>query len=237
MICNSKTEFLTSLRLALEQNGVSDRSDILNDFRQHFDDGEAAGESEAEVCQKLGDIDDIIRQYITEDADRKAGEPDASGFGGNDAPQYSAPPPQYGNMQSAQQSAPFSPDGGKIAGIIILDVLVYSWALPALAGVITGLYGATLGIAGSGIAIFFLGIISFFADLSGFLSTGFAAVSLVFLGIIFMAFGGMLVIASISATKGFINIIIAIVNHHAKIFVGHKIWHKIGKKDKEVQVQ
>lgn len=243
MICNSKSEFLTGLRLALEKNNISDTRDILTDFRQHFEDGEAAGESEAEVCRKLGDIDEIIKQYISEDAERKASEPDSSGFGaetgadpGNAGYNTAPPPPRYGNVQYGQQAS-FSPDGGKIAGIIILDVLVYSWALPALAGVIVGLMGMALSFAGSGIAVFFGGILGFFVDISGFIATGLVPASLVFLGLMFMSFGGMLVIASIASVKGFINISISIVNHHAKIFTGHNIWNKIGKNNKEVQAQ
>ncbi|MBQ3841959.1 MAG: DUF1700 domain-containing protein [Ruminiclostridium sp.] len=242
MICNTKSEFLTGLRIALENNNVTDTTDILTDFRQHFEDGEAAGETEAEVCRKLGDIDEIIKQYISEDDavispanDFGAAQTtaDSSGFGADT--QYSAPPPQYGNVQTAAQPDSFRPSGGKIAGIICLDLFIYSWAIPTLASLIISLYGVTISFCASGLGVFIGGILSIFANMSGIIETGFMPVSLIFLGIMFMAFGGMLIIASIAATKGFINIIIAIINHHARIFSGHNVLKKLSKKNKEVQ--
>ena len=247
MICNTKTEFLTGLRIALENNNVTDTRDILTDFRQHFEDGEAAGESEADVCRKLGDIDEIIKQYITEDAEQKAGMPDSSGFGadtGNGAPeantdaQYNTAPSSQPNYYSsvhgaAPQTASSGANAGKIVGVICLDIFVFSWAIPALFGVIMGLIGTTIGFVVSGVAVFISGLLSFFIDLSGLIVTGFVPLSLIFLGITLSALGGMLVIASIAAIKGFINVIIAIINLHGKAIVGHSVLEKIGKKEED----
>lgn len=233
MICNSKTEFLTSLRVALENNGINDRTDILNDFRQHFEDGAAAGESEADVCRKLGDIDDIIKQYITEEAEQKASEPDMSGFGADSA---NTVPPQYGNVQQPQQEG-FHADGGKITGLIFLDILIYSWTLPALASLIISLIGMAIGFVTGGITLMIGGAFSSVIDMSGFISTGFVPISIVFLGITLAALGGMLVIASINSVKGFINICIAVVNQHSRTFSGKNIAKKIGKKYREADVQ
>ena len=248
MICNTKSEFLTGLRIALENNNVSDTRDILTDFRQHFEDGEAAGESEAEVCRKLGDIDEIIKQYINEDGIDAAAETtvtqakqtgsDASGFGADT--QYSAPPPpppQYGNVQTAApQPQKFSPSAGKIVGIICLDLFVYSWAIPTLASLIISLMSITIAFLTSGLAVLIAGIMSCFMNMSGVIVTGFAPASLIFLGLLVTSLGGMLLIASIASVKGFVNIIIAIINHHARIFSGHNVLRKIGKKYREVQV-
>ncbi|MBO6229474.1 MAG: DUF1700 domain-containing protein [Ruminiclostridium sp.] len=240
MICTTKTEFLSSLRVALENNNVADSRDILTDFRQHFEDGEVAGETEEEVCRKLGDIDEIIKQYISEDAEKKANEPDTSGFGASEAQAAPPPPPQYGNVQyaSPQYAAPksdaFTPSAGKITGTIILDVFVFSWALPALAGIIVALIGVAVSFVCTGLAVFVAGALSFFVDLSGFIVTGFVPLSLVFFGIMLTALGGMLVIASVCSVRGFINICISIVNMHAKVFTGRKPFHKIGR-SKEVE--
>ncbi len=244
MICNTKTEFLTGLRIALENNNVTDTRDILTDFRQHFEDGEAAGESEADVCRKLGDIDEIIKQYITEDAEQKASTPDASGFGANagtGAPEANtgaqvntAPqtPNYYTAAQNTASQAPSSGSkAGKIVGLVCLDVFVFSWAVPSLLSVILGLIGTTIGFVVSGIAVFIVGMLSFFIDLSGFVVTGFVPLSLIFLGIMMSALGGMLVIASIAAVKGFINVIISIINLHARWLSGHNILEKIGKRE------
>lgn len=244
MICNSKTEFLTSLRIALENNNVTDRTDILTDFRQHFDDGAAAGETEAEVCRKLGDIDEIIKQYISEQPQQAqpgpqpqpqpqpqfqqqptgGSMPDTSGFGAYSGeapysqPRY-APPPQ-------PQSS--SPSAGKIVGVLLLDVLIYSWCLPALAGLIIALISVALSFAIIGPITLIGGIVGMFVDVSGLIVTGFAPVSLLFFGIMMTGFAGMLVIASINSVKGYINIIIAIINQHARAFAGHSVFNKIG---------
>ena len=250
MICSTKTEFLTGLRIALENNNVTDTRDILTDFRQHFEDGEAAGESEADVCRKLGDIDEIIKQYISEDAEQKAGTPEASGFGADPgtyaAPQAnmgtqtntgvqtntaSAAPNYYSAAHGTQPQTQSGANAGKIIGVLCLDFFVFSWAIPGLFGVIMGLIGTTIGFVVSGIAVFISGLLSLFIDLSGLVVTGFVPLSLIFLGIMLSALGGMLVIASIAAVKGFINVFIAIINLHAKAFVGHSVLEKIGKRE------
>ncbi len=241
MICNSKTEFLTSLRIALENNNVTDRTDILTDFRQHFDDGAAAGETEAEVCRKLGDIDEIIKQYISEQPQQAQPEPqpqqptggsmpDTSGFGAYSGeapysqPRYAPPPQPQG----------FSPSAGKIVGVLLLDVLIYSWCLPALAGLIIALISVALSFAIIGPITLIGGIVGMFVDVSGLIVTGFAPVSLLFFGIMMTGFAGMLVIASINSVKGYINIIIAIINQHARAFAGHSVFNKIGYRRENV---
>jgi uncharacterized membrane protein len=239
MICSTKTEFLTGLRMALEKNNVTDTRDILTDFRQHFEDGEAAGESEADVCRKLGDIDEIIKQYISEDAEQKAAMPDSSGFGAEaaaipaqnaaaqGAAQSGTTPPSYYNVQPTNSGA----NAGKIIGVICLDLFVFSWAIPGLFGVIMGLFGTTIGFVLGGLGVFVSGLLSFFVDLSGLIVTGFVPLSLIFLGILLLSLGGMLVIGSIAAGKGFINLCIAIINLHGKAIVGHPVLEKIGKKE------
>ena len=248
MTYRNKSEFMNGLREALGRNDVRDARDILIDFEQHFDDGAAAGETEEEVCRKLGDVDEIVKQYISGDdipvqkeapASGAAHAQEASGFdsqmynGG--APAYTAQAPGY-TYNAQQQSKPFSPQGGDVVLVLLLDILIYSWAIPTLFGLIMGLMGITIGFMGAGAGIFFGGVAAFFGDISGFISTGFAPASLVFLGLMFMAFGGMLIIASIGAVKGFINIIIAIINHHGRVFAGHNIATRIGGKKEAAAV-
>lgn len=233
MTYNTKPEFLNGLRVALEQNNITDIPDILSDFRQHFDDGAASGESEAEVCAKLGDVDDIVKQYISDMEQRRAEEQN-SGFGGNTYDQqqtaYSQPQQNYAQPQYQQPAQQSGADGGKIAGVIILDLLVYCWAIPTLLGLIVGLYSVTVSFAVTGVSLFVTGLISVGVNLSGFIVTGLPSLAVIAAGIIFIGFGGMLVIASIAATKGFINICIAIINQHSKAFSGKKVLEKIGKK-------
>ncbi|MBQ9383506.1 MAG: DUF1700 domain-containing protein [Ruminiclostridium sp.] len=274
MIYENKHEFMEGLRTALAQNDVKDARDIMIDFEMHFDDGMAAGESEADICRKLGDVDELVKQYISEDdaAAAPAGKaPEspgkavtddpsmqasaektvydgASAYGANvtsDKYTYEQPSGSpYNAAPGAGQSYTDSenrPDTGAIIIALCLDVFVYSWALPTLIGLIFGLMGTTLGFVGSGLGIFIAGVISIFADVSGFVSTGLAPVSMIFLGIMLTALGGMLVVASIASVRGFINLCIAIINQHSKAFTGRKILSKLGKKknaaEKEAAVQ
>lgn len=244
MTYTTKTEFLTGLRETLERNNVTDLSDILTDFRQHFDDGAAVGETEEDVCRKLGDVDDIVQQYIADNpgAQRAAAPntasqqaptggdmPEASGFGAEGGAQQPYSQPRYVDPQPQQSGA----DAGKIVGVLCLDVFLYSWALPTLFGLIWGLIGIAIGFSAAGFGLFIGGLIGTGASLGGLIITGFAPVSIVCLGVMFIGFAGMLVIASISAVKGFINLCITIINQHARAFAGKNVLNKIGKKTRE----
>lgn len=270
---NNKSEFLNGLREALGRYSVPDAREILIDFEQHFDDGAAAGESEAQVCEKLGDVEEIAKQYISDidfseteskaDASSAAEQPSASGFGaetGETAQQYS-----YGQQYSAAQNAGaaqniqnaqtapnaqqygapqnysnggFSPDGGKIVGIICVDLLVFSWAIPSLLTVILSFYSAVVAFGVSGISIIVLGAVSSFADVTGILHTGLAPISCVLLGILLSALCGMLVLLCIQIGKGFCAIIRNIINWHGRVFVGRNVINKKNKNvNKEAAVQ
>ena len=283
MIYESKHEFMDGLRTALAENDVKDARDIMIDFEMHFDDGLAAGESEADICKKLGDVDELVKQYISEDDTgaapaAKAAESTENPAGSTQKTEYDSTAQaasaaektvydgsavyganvtsdkytydqdtagQYNyNRTTYGQATPYPsagsenrPDTGAIIVTLCLDFFLYSWALPTLIGLIFGLMGTTIGFVGSGIGIFFAGLISNFADISGFISTGLAPLSLVFLGVLMMALGGMLVVASIASVRGFINLCIAIINQHSKAFTGRKVLRKIGKKKKEAAAQ
>ena len=245
---------MEGLRYSLAKNEIRDARDIMIDFEQHFDDGAAAGESEEEICRKLGDVDELVKQYISDDTDA-AGTADAAKSDDTEKTVFDEKPaendkessgktvlaeePPYGGQtaDAAGQKSPNAPDTAGIIVILCLDAFVFSWAIPTLIGLIFGLMGTTIGIAVSGIAIFFSGIFGFFFDVAAMVSTGFAPLSLLFLGITLMAFGGMLVIASIASVKGFINLCIAIINQHSKVFTGRNILNYIGKKKKEAAAQ
>jgi uncharacterized membrane protein len=283
MIYESKHEFMDGLRTALAENDVKDARDIMIDFEMHFDDGLAAGESEADICKKLGDVDELVKQYISEDdtgaapaakaaesTENPAGttqktEYDSTAqaasaaektvydgsavYGANvtsdkytydqdAAGQYNYNRTTYGHATPYPSAGSENrPDTGAIIVTLCLDFFLYSWALPTLIGLIFGLMGTTIGFVGSGIGIFFAGLISNFADISGFISTGLAPLSLVFLGVLMMALGGMLVVASIASVRGFVNLCIAIINQHSTAFTGRKVLRKIGKKKKEAAAQ
>ncbi|MDE7233541.1 MAG: DUF1700 domain-containing protein, partial [Ruminiclostridium sp.] len=66
MTYQNKSAFIDGLKDALSRYGVSEQRDILLDFEQHFSDGAAAGETEAQTCEKLGDPEEIAKQYVSE---------------------------------------------------------------------------------------------------------------------------------------------------------------------------
>ncbi len=236
MTYTTKTEFLTGLRETLERNNVTDMSDILSDFRQHFEDGAAVGESEEEVCRKLGDVDDIVQQYIADNPGVQSAPvqqtatsgdmPEASGFGAEGAGEQPYSQPRY---IPPQQQTPGA-DAGKIVGVLCLDLFVYSWALPTLFSLIIALMSITLAFGIVGLVCFFGGIVAIGAGFGGLIVTGFAPLSVACLGIMFIGFTGMLTVASVGSVKGFINLCIAIINQHGRAFAGRNVLDKIGRK-------
>lgn len=229
----NKNEFMEKLRASLNEYGVTDTRDILLDFEQHFEDGLAAGETEAEVCEKLGDPNEIAKQYIPEIdiavKDRVESAKTETVSDGFDTHNYKTTPPP---APIAQQSSGFQPDAGKIIGIILLDMLVLTWALPTLISLVGSLYGITGACGGAGIAVFFGGILMQFIDMSGWLFTTLSPLSTALFGVVLMAATPLLVVASIAATKGIINLIKHIINMHSEAIVGRKVC-KIVKKGEE----
>ncbi len=273
MIYETKHEFMEGLRTALAQNDVKDAREIMIDFEQHFDDGIAAGESEADICRKLGDVEEVVKQYISDDdggasantanTANAAGNANTSGGINTEKTVFDTEQPQTAektvydsgqnggaqtggnynyNNNSTNTSTVYTnvsgnnPDTGAIIIALCLDVFIYSWALPTLVGLIFGLAGAAIGITVSGIATFFSGVFGFFFDVSAMVSTGLAPLSLLFLGITLTSLGGMLVVGTVSAVRGFINLCIAIINQHSRAFTGRRILNSIGKK-KEAAAQ
>ena len=222
MTYSTRVDFMNGLRQALAGSDITDTREILVDFDQHFDEGAAAGESEAEVCEKLGDVDEIVKQYVSENGENgnKKEEdhfdPDELNMkkdGDETAPgEQIPPPPIYTQPQQQAQQNSFSPDAGSIIGVICLDLFLLSWAIPTLFGLIMGLYGMTIGFCITGVVLVIAALILAITGVSGLITTGLAPLSVLFCGTMFIGFGGMLVVASIAATKGFINLFIAIIS-------------------------
>ncbi len=58
----NKYEFLQNLQRALPHLAPADQAEIVADFEEHFAAGQAAGKSEAEICEELGSPYDIAQQ-------------------------------------------------------------------------------------------------------------------------------------------------------------------------------
>ena len=227
----SRIEFMDKLRASLSEYGVTDTREIMLDFEQHFVDGLAAGETEAQVCEKLGDPVEIAKQYIPEAdisvEDKKPEEKaDASGFDTGTFQKAETSGFDSGSFQKTEpkpQTQPFQADIGKVIIVLLVDLLVFTWALPSLISLLCSLFGITLSVGGSGILIFIAGILMSFMDTTTWLFTTLSPVSTSLFGVVLMAATPLLVIASIAATKGVVNIFKYIINWHSETFVGRKV--------------
>lgn len=59
-----KIDFLNELYSYLKALPQSERNEILNDFREHFREGELAGKTEEQICEELGSPLECAKQYV-----------------------------------------------------------------------------------------------------------------------------------------------------------------------------
>ena len=226
----TKSIFMEKLSASLSEYGVTDTREILLDFEQHFIDGLAAGETEAQVCEKLGDPVEIAKQYIPEadiSVEDKKDNPgaQASGF---DINAFQKSEPQF---QAQPQG--FQVDLTKAVIVVLVDLFVFTWALPSLISLLCSLYGMTIAIGVSGIVTFIAGILMGFMDTSTWLFTTLSPISTSLFGVVQMAATALLVIGCIAATKGTVNIFKYIINWHSETFTGRKVCSFEKKEKKE----
>jgi uncharacterized membrane protein len=119
----TRAEFLNSLKRGLVGLPTSAAADILNDYEAHFDDGIAAGRTEAEVASALGDPDRLARELKAE----------------------------AGVKRWRQEQTPSAAAGAVFAvlGLGAIDILIL---LPLLMGVIGTLFGFFVAVIGVFIA-------------------------------------------------------------------------------------
>lgn len=63
----TKLEYMKKLQEKLEKFGKELQEEILEDYRQHFAEGENEGKSEEEIIDELGNIEEMIRELSEED--------------------------------------------------------------------------------------------------------------------------------------------------------------------------
>lgn len=237
---STRTDFMNGLREALAKNGISDARDILLDFDQHFDDGIAAGETEAQVCEKLGDVEEIAKQYSSEDAfnenaantDETNSTAEATGFGGNNySGGYTAP---YGQPAPAvqQSSGGFQVDAGAVVGRICVDLFVFSWAIPSLLSVILSFYSVVLSFGLAGIGLITGGALQVSGGFIAIQSM-FSPVSTVLFGCMLLSLFGLLIALCVAIGNGFVDIIKSIINWHSRAFIGRDVVKTSSMKKKE----
>ena len=247
IICNSKAEFMSALDSELTKYGIMDKSEIFSDFEQHFTAGIEQGLTEQQVCEKLGDISEIAKQYVDEEtAERiEAAQARAEAMKQHTAPQNSTD--NVGNSQGFEGNSyasqpeqpepsaekPFQADAGAVVGIVCVDVFVFTWALPAFVSIVIAYLSIPLSLAVSGISTIIGGIFAAFGT-AFLVASPFAPVSTILLGVMTAALGGLAAMLGIVIVKGTINVFINIINWHGRVLSGHNVIHKkFGKKNKE----
>ena len=75
----TKQEYMKNLQEKLERFGQELQEEILEDYRQHFVEGENEGKSEEEIIRELGNIEEMIRELAEEDLPEEFLEPGAMG--------------------------------------------------------------------------------------------------------------------------------------------------------------
>ena len=60
----NKVDFLNELYYYLSPLKKEERGEILEDFRAHFIEGEAAGKTQEQICQELGSPFECAKQYV-----------------------------------------------------------------------------------------------------------------------------------------------------------------------------
>lgn len=70
----TRAEYLGKLQEQLEKFGNELQQEIMEDYRQHFAEGEAEGRTDAEIIQELGNIEDMIQELRYTEAEVQPGE-------------------------------------------------------------------------------------------------------------------------------------------------------------------
>lgn len=70
-----KIDFLNELYSYLSPLPGSERNEIIEDFRAHFREAEAAGKSEEQICRELGTPFECAKQYVGDAIEEKRIDP------------------------------------------------------------------------------------------------------------------------------------------------------------------
>lgn len=125
----NRNDFLNILERSLGSMSQMEKNDVLYDYKEHFNAGLSEGETEEEICSKLGDPVSIAKQYRVDYIVKQADENRTAG-----------------NIVRAIFAA-------LSLGFFNLIFIIPIFA--GLIGVLAGLYGASIGIGISGVALFF----------------------------------------------------------------------------------
>jgi uncharacterized membrane protein len=179
----SKYEFMFRLEKAISSLSEAEKADILNDYEEHFRVGLEKGKTEAEICESLGNPEDLAASYFDEQQSKST----------PNVPHYQ----QTGYAPYNAGSNRGSNTGGKVLGIlgaIALFIFVLIPVASTLLGVIAGFAGAAIGLCIGGAAL----IISCFWLAENIL----LLLAAILIGIALIALSVLIVIGLVYAIKG-----------------------------------
>ncbi|MDR1563606.1 MAG: DUF1700 domain-containing protein [Oscillospiraceae bacterium] len=180
----SKYEFMFRLEKAISSLSEAEKADILNDYEEHFRVGLEKGKTEAEICESLGNPEDLAASYFDEQQGKNAP---------NVPPYQQASYTPYNNAGSNKSSSA----GGRalvILGAIALLIFVLIPVASTLIGVLVGFAGAAIGLCVGGIAL----IVSCFWVAENIL----LLLASLLIGIALVALSILIVIGLVYAVKG-----------------------------------
>jgi uncharacterized membrane protein len=216
----SREDYVVALSVELDNLGVQiiEKDDILGDFGRHFEEGAAQGLTEEQICEKLGDVREIARQYAGFEpiGGGETERVNSNGFtdvaGDNTA-------------ETEAEQSKFS--WGGLVGIVCIDIFVFSWAIPALFSLAAGFLSLVFGFVVSGITMMIP------PTLTGQIVTSLHPVSVVFLGIALIALGGLGGILGVYIVRGCVDCLKWVINLHGEWIIGRKVFRESDIKEKD----
>ena len=137
-----KNDYIITLSSHLKSFIESDRQEILSDIEEHFSNGTREGKTEDEISSALGDPAIIAKQYSQPDTDN------------NTINQKINSNTTTIVKNNTNKSAT------NIVILIVLNLCLVSWILPAIFGIVIGFWTAAVVIFVTGIVVFFASLIT-----------------------------------------------------------------------------
>ncbi len=205
MTYNTKAEFMAALHAEAAKYSLP-FEEMAEDFERHFSEGTKNGESESEICAKLGDPVEIVKEYVGELSENVQS--------------------CNSNVQNATagvnriDSNTGKISGGMITGVILLDLFVLDWALPTLASLVIAYIAVAFAFIVSGVASIISVMLPFVSD--SITSVLFGGIFNVFAGMVILGLGGIMAAFTPNVIKGFAGVIKAVARLHVRAFTGRK---------------
>jgi len=202
----NRLEYVQKLSIELDSLGVTieEKNEILEDFGSHFVDGAEQGLTEAQICEKLGDVSEIAKQYVGE----------------TESPQTTTAT-AYNQCSNSKFNSKFNFNMGGLIGIIFMDVFVFSWAIPTLLSLIAAYAAIVISFTISGFVILFAPLF-----VPSMIFTSLSFISSLFLAIMFLSLGGLGVIGGFYVFKFFIWCMKWFINLHTMWVAGKRVFYK-----------